>query len=309
MFENITYAAKVIRTKLISDKSYLKKRFIKKLGYQPNFDHPLSFNEKVTARMIYERNTFHTQLADKFAVRQIISKHIHSRYLVPIMMTCKKFDEINFNLLPNQFVLKCNHDSGSAIVCSNKKTFDFKKARKKLNKHLKQNMYINKREWHYKDINPLILIEQYINLYRDPNTQLTITTCRVHCFENKVQFLEIDIQDDQNNCFSNIYDASWVLQPFTVDQKNNAPFNLKAPQSLKEILELAEKISFVQGYSRIDFLIAQDQIYFSEITLTPNAGRMVISPPEWDMKLGTYWLSHLQYSTENKTLINHPHTI
>ncbi len=309
MLENLTYIAKVIRTKFISDQSYLTKRFIKKLGYKPNFNQPLTFNEKVTARMIYQRNTLHTLLADKLAVRNVISKNIHTKYLVPLIGSFKSFDEIDFNQLPNQFVLKCNHDSGSAIVCNNKNTFDIDHARTKLNKHLKQNMYFNKREWHYKNIKPVILIEQYINLYQDPITKLMITTCRIHCFENKAIFFEVDVLDTQNNEFSNIYDENWVLQPFTVDLKQNSPEALDKPNQLKELIKLAEDLCFVSGYSRIDFLIAQDQIYFSEITLTPNAGRMIISPPEWDIKLGTYWISHLQHSSENKTRIDHLHSI
>ena len=293
MLENLIYQAKVIRAKFISDKNYLTKRFIKKLGYIPNFNHPRSFNEKVTARMIYERDSLYTRLADKLAVRDIISNNIDNKYMVPIIGSFKSFDQIDFNLLPEKFVLKCNHDSGSAIICCDKSTFNIEKAKLKLNKHLKQNMYFNKREWHYKDIIPTILIEQYVELHRNSNTQLTITTCRIHCFENKALFLEIDVQDDQKNDYSNIYNTDWVLQPFTVDLKRNSDFELDKPSRLQEVIELAEKLCLVQGYCRVDFLISQDQIYFSEITLTPNAGRMVITPSEWDLKLGSFWKSHL----------------
>jgi len=289
MIHNLTYLAKVLRTYLVSDKKYLSKRFMKKLGYTPNFEQPKSFNEKVTARMIYERDPLHSQLADKLAVREVISNKICSSHLVPLIGAYKSFNEIDFNNMPNRFVLKCNHDSGSAIICTDKSQFDLRHAQSKLTRHLKQNMYFRKREWHYKNIPPSILAEQYVDLLIDQETKLTITTCRVHCFEGEPKFIEVDVQDQHKNEYSNIYDTSWVLQPFTVDLKTNSPVCLKKPARLCMVIELSQALCLKNGYSRVDFLITKDNIYFSEITLTPNAGRMIIEPKEWDMKLGSYW--------------------
>jgi len=289
MIGSLIYKAKILRSKFVSDKRYLTKRFVEKLGYTPNFDQPKSFNEKVTARMIFERNTLHTALADKLAVRELIVEKIGEMHLVQNIGVYNQFKEIDFNTLPNKFVLKCNHDSGSTIICRDKSTFDIKKAETKINNHLRENMYFKKREWHYKNIPPRILIEQYVELFFDHENQLTITTSRVHCFEGKPQFIEVDVQDSQGGDFSNIYDTSWVLQPFTVDLKKNSPLALIAPCKLDEMLQLSEKLCFKQGYSRIDFLLSQNNVFFSEITLTPNAGRMVITPSEWDHKLGSLW--------------------
>ncbi|MDR7015664.1 ATP-grasp fold amidoligase family protein [Acinetobacter sp. 3657] len=286
------YQAKIIRTKFVSDKAYLTKRFVCKLGYTPNFCSPQSFNEKVTARMLFERSPLFTKLADKCAVRELIATKIDEAFFVPLVGAYKCFDEINFEQLPNQFVLKCTHDSGSAMVCRDKSGFDITAARAKIKNHLKMNMYFRKREWHYKDICPQILIEHFIDLYIDPKSHSTITTCRVHCFEGKPEFLEIDVQDTQGNDYSNMYNTDWELQPFRVDLKENSPSPLAKPQQLKDIIELSKKLCFTYGYSRIDFLLSQDHIYFSEITLTPNAGRMVITPAEWDFKLGSLWRSY-----------------
>ncbi|WP_436863256.1 ATP-grasp fold amidoligase family protein [Acinetobacter haemolyticus] len=286
------YQAKIIRTKFVSDKVYLTKRFICKLGYTPNFCSPKSFNEKVTARMLFERSPLFTKLADKCAVRELISTKIDEAFFVPLVGVYKCFDEINFEQLPNQFILKCTHDSGSAMVCRNKSGFDITAARAKITNHLKMNMYFRKREWHYKDICPQILIEHLIDLYIDPKSHSTITACRVHCFEGKPEFLEIDVQDNQGNDYSNMYNTDWELQPFRVDLKENSPSPLVKPQQLKDIIELSKKLCFTYGYSRIDFLLSQDHVYFSEITLTPNAGRMVITPAEWDFKLGSLWRSY-----------------
>lgn len=291
MYNHLTYLAKIIRTYFVSDKTYLSKRFVQKLGYLPNLYHPQSFNEKVTSRMIFERNSLHTALADKLAVRQLIEDKICTSHVVPLLGVYHRFNEINFDQLPEKFVLKCNHDSGSALVCKDKNQFDFKKAERNLTRHLKQNMYYLKREWHYKNIKPVILVEQYVELLSDPETQLTIITCRVHCFEGQPKFIEVDIQDQFKNEYSNIYDLSWTLQPFTVDLKNNSPVCLKQPVRLGMVIELSQMLCLKHGYSRVDFLITDENIYFSEITLTPNAGRMIIKPSEWDSKLGEYWQS------------------
>jgi hypothetical protein len=291
MIDNLTYLAKVIRTRFVSDRKYLTKRFISKLGYVPDFDKPSSFNEKVTARMIFERDPLHTQLADKLAVREIISDKICSSHLVPVLGVYKHFDEIDFNALPEKFVLKCTHDSGSATVCSDKKRFDRGSAALKFRNHLSMNMYYRKREWHYKDIEPLIIAEQYIDLYHDTKNDLIITTCRVHCFEGKPAYIEVDVQDRQGKDYSNIYDTTWELQPFKVDLKENSPICIDKPEKICQMVTLSETLCLQKGYSRVDFLLSKDYVYFSEITLTPNAGRMVIIPAEWDLKLGSLWQS------------------
>ena len=289
MFENIIYKFKSLRVNFVSDEKYLAKRFIQKLGYVPNFNQPQSFNEKVTARMIFDRDDTHTQLADKLAVRQFVIDKIGENYLVPLLGVYKDCKEIDFDALPDQFVLKCSHDSGSAVVCKNKNNFALDCSKQKLKQHMNMNMYVMKREWHYKNVPAMIIAETYIELYQDASKRYTITTCRVHCFEGQPEFVEIDIEKADSECYSNIYDTQWTLQSFKVDLKNNAPDEIAKPSQFEEMIGLAKKLCFESGYSRIDFLLSQDRVFFSEITLTPNAGRMVIEPKEWDLKLGQYW--------------------
>lgn len=289
LIQQIIYKFKLWRIRFVSDEKYLTKRFIQKLGYAPNFHLPQSFNEKVTARMIFERDNTHSKLADKFAVREMVINKIGEHYLVPLLAVYKSCEDINFEALPNQFVLKCTHDSGSATVCKDKSQFNFDYSKQKLKNHMLMNMYVMKREWHYKNICPMILAEHYIELYQDAVNDFTLTTCRVHCFEGKPEFVEVDIENDQFERFSNVYNTQWCLQPFKVDLKDNSPNEIAKPFQCEEMMSLAQKLCFELGYSRIDFLLSKDKVYFSEITLTPNAGRMVIEPKEWDLKLGAYW--------------------
>ena len=289
MLNTLIYKAKIVRSLFVSDKQYLKKRFIKKLGYVPDFNEPKTFNEKVTARMIYDRCPFYTVLADKHAVRDLVAIRIGTQYLVPLLGVHHYFEDIKFDLLPQQFVLKCTHDSGSAVICKKKDTLDMPHVKKKMNRSLSMNMYYRKREWHYKNITPKIMIEKYVELYVDQITQSTITTCRVHCFQGKPKFIEVDITGADGIEYSNIYNTLWELQSFTVDGKKNTPLDVKEPVEFVKMLELAEQLCFKYGYSRIDFLLTKDTVYFSEITLTPNAGRMVIEPKQWDETLGLLW--------------------
>jgi len=289
MLNTLIYKAKIVRSLFVSDKQYLKKRFIKKLGYVPDFNEPKTFNEKVTARMIYDRCPFYTVLADKHAVRDLVANRIGTQYLVPLLGVHHYFEDIKFDLLPQQFVLKCTHDSGSAVICKKKDTLDMPHVKKKMDRSLSMNMYYRKREWHYKNITPKIMIEKYVELYVDQITQSTITTCRVHCFQGKPKFIEVDITGADGIEYSNIYNTLWELQSFTVDGKKNTPLDVKEPVEFVKMLELAEQLCFKYGYSRIDFLLTKDTVYFSEITLTPNAGRMVIEPKQWDETLGLLW--------------------
>jgi len=242
MLNTLIYKAKIVRSLFVSDKQYLKKRFIKKLGYVPDFNEPKTFNEKVTARMIYDRCPFYTVLADKHAVRDLVANRIGTQYLVPLLGVHHYFEDIKFDLLPQQFVLKCTHDSGSAVICKKKDTLDMPHVKKKMNRSLSMNMYYRKREWHYKNITPKIMIEKYVELYVDQITQSTITTCRVHCFQGKPKFIEVDITGADGIEYSNIYNTLWELQSFTVDGKKNTPLDVKEPVEFVKMLELAEQL-------------------------------------------------------------------
>lgn len=284
--KKIEYLTKILRTKLISDHRYLKKKFMKKLGYTPNFKHPQSFNEKINYRILFDRSPIYTKLADKYFIRQLVTNKIGEKYLVPIISVHKRVSGINLSDLPDKFVIKCTHDSGSAIICTNKSEIDIQQIKQKINQHLKKNMYVITREWHYHKLSPLLMIEQYIPLFIDDKKN-KITACRNHCFEGKVKYIEIDIVNADGNEYTNVYDTKWILQPLKIDHKENTTLTL--PSHISETLELSEKLCLSYGYTRVDFLLSIDKIFFSEITLTPNAGRMPIKPIEWDYILGSLW--------------------
>ena len=283
----LEYYFKQLRTLAQPDRVYLKNKFIRNLGYQPNFRHPMSLNEKINARMLFDRDPIYTRLADKISVREYVKEKIGEKYLVKILNTYRHPNEIELNTLPNRFVLKCNHDSGSTIICLDKSQFDLEMAKKKLNFHLKRNLYHVTREWHYKNISAQIICEEYIDLF-DTQCPMIPTTCRIHCFHGQPHYAEIDISDTKGCEYINVYDTQWQLQPFTLEDPNT-PEYIEKPLQFDNMLTLAKKLSIGVAYCRVDFLMSETTLLFSEMTFTPNAGRIPIKPKEWDYKLGELW--------------------
>lgn len=282
------YFLKKFRALIMSDKSYLTNKFIKKLGYYPNFNAPKSFNEKVNFRMIHDRNPLHSQFANKLAVRDYVTQTIGQEHIVPILATYQHVDEIDITKLPQRFVLKCTHDSGSSIICTDKSQFDLQKAKDKLSFHLLKNLYYITRERHYKNIPAQIICEEYIDLFEQKKRKLVPETCRIHCFSGKPVYAEIDYTDEDGTEFINLYDTEWQLQPVSFGYPQMLE-PVSEPTQFREMLRLAEILVTPFDYCRADFLMAENKLYFSELTFAPNAGRTVISPLSWDFKLGELW--------------------
>jgi hypothetical protein len=282
------YFLKKFRALIMSDKSYLTNKFIKKLGYYPNFNAPKSFNEKVNFRMIHDRNPLHSQFADKLAVRDYVTQTIGQEHIVPILATYQHVDEIDITKLPQRFVLKCTHDSGSSIICTDKSRFDLQKAKDKLSFHLLKNLYYITRESHYKNIPAQIICEEYIDLFEQKKRKLVPETCRIHCFSGRPAYAEIDYTDEDGTEFINLYDTEWQLQPVSFGYPQMLE-PVSEPTQFREMLRLAEILVTPFDYCRADFLMAENKLYFSELTFAPNAGRTVISPLSWDFKLGELW--------------------
>lgn len=173
-----------------ADEKYLKILFKYLMGKECNFDNPQTYSEKLQWLKIYDRNPLYTQLVDKYEVRKFIEERIGSEHLIPCLGVWNHFDEIDFNKLPNQFVLKCTHDSGGLIICKDKSTLDLKQARKKIEHCLKRNYFLNHREWPYKDVKPRIIAEEYTV----DESGYELKDYKIFCFngEPKAMFIATD---------------------------------------------------------------------------------------------------------------------
>ena len=280
----IKYIKGIIKKSLriIPDKLYLKFYYRIKMGTKLNLKNPKSFNEKLQWLKLYDRNPLYTKLADKYEVREYIKNTIGEEYLIPLLGVYDAFDEIDLKKLPNKFVMKCNHDSASVIICKNKLNFNYTDAKKQITRSLKSNYFWGGREWVYKNIKPRIVIEKYMKNKDDSD----LSDYKFFCFNGKVKFFKIDF-DRFNNHGANYYDLNKKIMRF--GEKVCPPnYNKKIemPESLNKMIELAEKISKGMIFTRVDFYNINEKIYFGEITFYPAGGFGKFIPEEWDYKIG-----------------------
>lgn len=288
--KRLEYQFKKVRNFFVSDASYLKRKYKKEFNIALNLKKPQTFNEKVTYRMISESDPLHATMADKITARTLVEQRIGRGFLVPLIGIFNRVEEIDFTALPNKFVIKCSHDSGSAIICTNKQEFSPHSAKEKLAFCLTRNMYHTTRERHYRHIQPRILCEEYIDLFHDNDKKTTPELYRVHCFAGKAKFIEVDFTDDNGHESVNVYNHHWHLQNVTLGHPNNPDARLPSINVLKKMLMLSEITVNHLDYCRVDWFIHNDDILFSEFTLTPRAGKMPFQPASYDSIFGAHWI-------------------
>lgn len=275
-----------LSTFLISDKVFRKLMFYSKYKRILNLDNPQGFNAKIHKRTLFDRNDIYTKLADKYLVREFVEAKIGSEYLIPLLAVYKKPKDIKLDNLPNSFVMKCNHDSGKVIICNDKTELDIKKIRYFFKTALIGNMYLTSREWHYKNIKKLILVEEKINIYVNDSTP---EDYKFHCFNGMPKYIEVQFSRYSGDRRINIYDLNWNLQPFKMGFENTNT-KIPKPTQLSKMVQLVEKLCNNFDYCRVDlYLTKEEKIYFGEITFTPCNGMDVFIPFEWDEKFAEDW--------------------
>ena len=270
----------------LGDKSYLKLAFRAKMGYPLNLKNPITFSEKLQWLKLYDRNPLYTTLVDKYAVRRYIADKIGEEYLIPLVGgPWNSAEEIDFDALPEQFVLKCNHNSGGVIICRDKSSFDRAAAVKRLEEDLKKNYYLEGREWPYKNVKPCIIAEKYME---DENGELR--DYKFFCFNGaaKMMFIASNRGSEQEETKFDFYDEKGTHLPFTNGHPNAAVLP-ELPVHMDDMLKLAETLSANMPQARIDFYEVGSQIYFGEITFFHWSGMKPFNPPEWDKTIGA-WL-------------------
>ncbi len=273
------------------DRMYLSALWHAHFHRKFNWKNPQTFNEKLQWLKAYDHNPVYPLLVDKFAVRQYIAEKIGLDYLIPLVGgPWNHFDEIDFTRLPEQFVLKCTHDSGGIVVCRDKSALDLKAAGKKIEKSLKRNYYWSGREWPYKHIKPRIIAEQYMA----NGSESDLPDYKFYMFGGKNRCVLVCTnrfsKDKMNMTF---FDPAWNRLPFE-RQYEADPRELPRPERFEEMLRLAERLSAGLPFVRIDLYEIDRTIYFGEITLYPASGMGEFRPVEWDCRLGG-WIELDQY--------------
>lgn len=283
----------------MSDIPYLKIRFRLNNGYRLNLNNPQTLCEKIQWLKLYDRKQEYINMVDKYAVKKIISESIGEEYIVKPIGVWNKAEDIEWEKLPNEFVLKCTHDSGSVIICRNKAELDKANTVYRLNNSLKNNFYYCEREWPYKDVQPRIVAEPYISgLGNKDSVEYKIT-----CMDGEVKFVTVcggiahsKYEDRTNDHFT----KEWKRLDWYANYKPSGKV-IEKPSYMDQMISLSEKLSANIPYVRVDWYVLDGKLIFGEYTFFTWGGFMKIHPFEWDKKLGS-WLrlpNKAQLTAEN----------
>jgi hypothetical protein len=270
--------------KWMPDSLFLKIIFKSSCGYSLNLKNPKTFNEKIQWLKLYGNLKKYTNLVDKYEVRKYIAETIGEEYLIPLIGIWDRVEDIDFNKLPKQFVLKCNHDSGSVVICKDKSSFDIRKAKKILKKYLRRNFYYPTREPQYKNIKPRIICEKY--MIDESGTELK--DYKFFCFNGEPKIIQVDF-DRFINHKRNLYNIEWNYVPVSICYPTDSSRIINMPRKLKEMLSFAKTLSENIPHVRVDFYLIQDRIYFGELTFTHGTGFEKFEPKEFGFEMGS-WL-------------------
>ncbi len=266
---------------LFSERKYLKIRYYLELGKQLDLDNPKTMNEKLQWLKLYNRKPEYTQMVDKVLVKDYVAKIIGEKYVVPTLGVWNHFDEIDFDQLPDKFVLKTNHSGGSlgVVICKDKKTFDKKTAKKKLEKSLKQDISKIHVEWPYRNVERKIFAEMYLGD--------ELTDYKFYCFNGEADVVMNCIERETGTPKFYFFDKKWKLCRLNKRGKE-APegFTLQKPEGMDEMFEIAAKLSEGLPFARIDLYNVDGNIYFGEITFFPDSGFDPNRLPESDLYFG-----------------------
>ena len=271
-------------SRFIPDKIYLKILYRCYFGKRLNLSMPKTFNEKLQWLKLYDRKSIYTDMLDKNRAKEYSANIIGQEHIIQTYGLWNEFDDIDFEKMPDKFVLKCTHDSGSIVICKDAAAFDVNIARKKIEKGMGVNSYYYGREWPYKNVVPQILAEEL--LIDKKNSDLR--DYKFFCFNGKVKCFKIDFERFVSHR-ANYYDRECNLLHFGEDDcPPNYKIELDIPNNISEMIELAEKLSNGTKFLRVDFYDVDGKIYFGEMTFFPASGFGTFTDAEWDKKLGEW---------------------
>ena len=268
----------------MNDISFIKWEFFSGMARFPELDNPQTYNDKLQWLKINDIHPEYAEIVDKATAKDFVRKIIGDEYIIPTLGTWETFNEIDFDKLPNQFVLKTTHDSGGVVVVSDKSKFNKEAACRKLEKSLRKNYFFQHREYPYKYVKPRILAEKY--MVDESGTELK--DYKFFCFDGKCRMLFIATDRGIGDVKFDFFDTEFNHLPF----KQGHPWatkEIKKPTGFEKMIELSEKLSKGFPHVRVDLYDINGKIYFGELTFFHFSGNVPFEPAEWDKKIGD-WL-------------------
>lgn len=283
---NPYYACELVLNQLaryVSDENYVKWKYYLNFRKKLHLDNPQTYNEKLQWLKLHDKHDEYTQMVDKYEAKKYVASIIGEEYLIPTYGVYNSFEEIDFASLPQQFVLKCTHNSGGVFVCKDKATFDIEGAKKQVKKWLKKNPYWKNREYPYKNVKPRIIIEQYM----EDESGYELKDYKFFCFDGTAKYIFVASdrgKDDEETKFD-FYDIEWNLLPFTNGHPNSNK-KMKKPENYDKMVDISERLSKGIPHVRVDLYNINGRIYFGELTFFHWSGLVPFVPPKWDVIFG-----------------------
>lgn len=269
---------------ILPDKWFLFLRFRNEVGYWPHLNHPRTFNEKLQWLKLHDIHPEYTQMVDKIeAKKYVASKFEGGEYIIPTLGIWNSVDEIEWDKLPQKFVIKVSSDSGGIVVCKDKQKLDICAAKKVLSYGWGRDCSVRNKEYPYRNITPRIIAEEY----KEDESGYELKDYKIFCFngEPKLLFVATDRQKDTEETKFDFYDLQWNHLPFKNGHPNSKR-SLEKPKNFEQMLDIARKLSAGIPHVRIDLYNCNGNIYFGEMTFFHNSGMVPFEPLEWDFKLG-----------------------
>ena len=261
----------------------VEETYLQRIGHPLNWDNLRTYTEKMQWAKMYDNDPRKSQLSDKYGVRAWVAERIGEEHLIPLLGCWDHFDEIDFDTLPNQFVLKTNNGSGTNLIVKDKSTLNRKHTRRLVQDWLDTDFaYYNPFEHQYSTIPPKIIAEKYMETETGD-----LPDYKFLCFNGKPYYCWVD-----KNRYSDhkrfVYDMDWTLQPWN-QRYGNYQEDIQCPECFEEMKRIATVLAEDFTHVRVDLYDINGKIYFGEMTFTNGSGYEKIIPDSADVMLGDLW--------------------
>lgn len=275
---------------------FLKRMYQIRMGEPLNLEHPSLYTEKLQWLKMFDQRPEYTRMVDKYAAKEYVAKTIGPEFVIPLLGVWNRVEDIDFDSLPQQFVLKTTHDSGGIVICRDRKTFDISKAKKKLRYHMNRDYYGQNREWPYKNVPHQIIAEPYM----EDSKQKELRDYKFFTFGGEPKVLYIaQGRGLQEETVADFFDMEFNHLTFTIDH-DMAPTPPPKPQNFEKMKELAARLSAGTPQLRVDFYEVNGKVYFGEMTFFHCSGMAPFHPEQWNRIFGE-WLILPPKQTEEMT--------
>ncbi len=268
-----------------NDEDYLRLMFRARMGKELNLEDPKTICEKIQWLKLYNRKPEYHRMVDKYTAKEFAAERVGAEHVIPAYGVWDRVEDIDFAALPEQFVLKCSHDSGGLVVCRDKSQLDVAAAKAKLKQRLEHRFYYHGREWPYKNVKPRILAEKYM----EDTTSQELKDYKFFCFDGEPKFaLVASGRFAEGGPWFDYFDMDWNHLPLRRPATPQSTGEIIPPENYGLMQELARKIAKDKPFVRADFYEVDGKVYFGEITFFPASGLSKFEPTEWEYKMGDW---------------------